>query len=453
MPSPHQLHVPTENPDYRFHPTQLSGKARADHVEEAILDYHQDLIQNNPAGATLKFERLKKSAHIFMRGTADLMYRDFAGTDADKAVVLCVGDVHLENYGVMEANDGTLLWGLNDFDEAYFAPFTWDVKRGATSIVLAAAENGLSKKKTEKLARAFAHSYLETITESMAKEELPSTFTEANSPEEIKELLKETARKDEGKWLAQKYLDLQANQPRFRETEELERIVVSEDALRAEIQTSLDQYRKSLVAQNEKIPHKLKVWDLATKKGSGTASIGLWRCYALVEATDEDNAQLLILEIKQDRKSVLEPYLGEGLLLFPSEGSRVAYAEDIHLPHANPYYGYTQIRGHSFLVRKRSAYKNRLKISQLEKYKPFKKYVKACGQALALAHLQSDGLLMKVYPNFAEAILHSVSPDSFDTDISGFAVKMAAQVKRDWKYFQSAAQAGRFSFGAHPPSA
>ena len=46
------------------------------------------------------------------------MYRDLQGTDANMSTVLCMGDVHLENYGVMEREDDSLIWSLNDFDES-----------------------------------------------------------------------------------------------------------------------------------------------------------------------------------------------------------------------------------------------------------------------------------------------------------------------------------------------
>ncbi len=51
--------------------------------------------------------------------------------------VLAVGDLHAANFGTWRDTDDRLIWGVNDFDEAYPLPYTIDLARLATSIVLA----------------------------------------------------------------------------------------------------------------------------------------------------------------------------------------------------------------------------------------------------------------------------------------------------------------------------
>ena len=80
-----ELHKPKVNVNYRTHPTLLDAKARQKHVVDALLDYNSGIIQSNPQGANAKFEKLRLSPFVFLRGTADLMYRDLAGTDSDMA--------------------------------------------------------------------------------------------------------------------------------------------------------------------------------------------------------------------------------------------------------------------------------------------------------------------------------------------------------------------------------
>ena len=53
-------------------------------------------------------------------------------------VVLAVGDLHVENFGVWRDSRGRLIWGVNDFDDACELPFTSDLVRLATSAMLAA---------------------------------------------------------------------------------------------------------------------------------------------------------------------------------------------------------------------------------------------------------------------------------------------------------------------------
>lgn len=51
--------------------------------------------------------------------------------------VLCVGDIHLENFGTWRDEDGRWVWGVNDFDEADVMPYAYDLVRLATSVKLA----------------------------------------------------------------------------------------------------------------------------------------------------------------------------------------------------------------------------------------------------------------------------------------------------------------------------
>jgi hypothetical protein len=58
--------------------------------------------------------------------------------------VLAVGDLHIENYGTWRDLEGRLIWGVNDFDEAWPAAYTVDLVRLLTSAYLATEANHLS---------------------------------------------------------------------------------------------------------------------------------------------------------------------------------------------------------------------------------------------------------------------------------------------------------------------
>ena len=51
--------------------------------------------------------------------------------------VLAVGDTHIENFGTWRDQEGRLVWGVNDFDEAAEMPYLLDLVRLATSASLA----------------------------------------------------------------------------------------------------------------------------------------------------------------------------------------------------------------------------------------------------------------------------------------------------------------------------
>jgi len=51
--------------------------------------------------------------------------------------VLAVGDLHVENFGTWRDLEGRLIWGVNDFDEAWPSAYTVDLVRLVTSAYLA----------------------------------------------------------------------------------------------------------------------------------------------------------------------------------------------------------------------------------------------------------------------------------------------------------------------------
>jgi len=61
----------------------------------------------------------------------------------DEDVVLAVGDLHVENFGVWKNSLGDHIWGVNDFDDACELPFTSDLVRLAASIGLACKQQGV----------------------------------------------------------------------------------------------------------------------------------------------------------------------------------------------------------------------------------------------------------------------------------------------------------------------
>jgi hypothetical protein len=94
-----------------------------------------------------KHQRMSEDVFSFMRAT---FYRwaeiwNEGPRDLRRApVVFAVGDLHVENFGTWRDADGRLVWGVNDFDEAYLLPYTNDLVRLATSALLAIAQHQLT---------------------------------------------------------------------------------------------------------------------------------------------------------------------------------------------------------------------------------------------------------------------------------------------------------------------
>ena len=95
-----------------------------------------------PGDLKRKHGKMAKSAFAFLRGTFFRWveaWPEACGALAAAPRVLCVGDIHIENFGTWRDAEGRLAWGVNDFDEAEVLPYTNDLVRLCTSVVLGAA--------------------------------------------------------------------------------------------------------------------------------------------------------------------------------------------------------------------------------------------------------------------------------------------------------------------------
>ena len=100
-----------------------------------------------PADLRRKHVAMAANLFAFFRAT---FYRwvhvwpEAAAETAAAPDVLGVGDLHVENFGTWRDTEGRLVWGVNDFDESCWMPYTCDLVRLATSAHLAIASDSLS---------------------------------------------------------------------------------------------------------------------------------------------------------------------------------------------------------------------------------------------------------------------------------------------------------------------
>src|SRR2546429_4830006 len=90
---------------------------------------------------------MTQSPFAFMRATFYRwmqLWSDSSKEVAGAPMVLAVGDLHVENFGTWRDEEGRLIWGINDFDEAYALPYVADLVRLATSSHLAIKGDHLS---------------------------------------------------------------------------------------------------------------------------------------------------------------------------------------------------------------------------------------------------------------------------------------------------------------------
>lgn len=111
---------------------------------ESWLKYYTPLVEDDLAR---KHQFMVSAPFPFLRGTFYRWAQRWPKVCAhltDAPVVLAIGDLHIENFGTWRDQEGRLVWGLNDFDEAAYLPYTLDLVRLATSALLAIAEQNLS---------------------------------------------------------------------------------------------------------------------------------------------------------------------------------------------------------------------------------------------------------------------------------------------------------------------
>ncbi len=83
-----------------------------------------------------KHEQMALAPFPFLRSTFYRWVQLWAVTCPELARapgVLAVGDLHTENFGTWRDTEGRLIWGINDFDEAFPMAYTNDLVRLATS--------------------------------------------------------------------------------------------------------------------------------------------------------------------------------------------------------------------------------------------------------------------------------------------------------------------------------
>src|SRR3954449_3244589 len=145
----------------------MTQQSRADVIADVLTREFGELMALDPAAFRRKFRKMAASPFAFYRGSASLFYADQAAGYADDRFldertsrVWIHGDLHAENFGTYMNSSGQLVFNVNDFDEAYVGPFSWDLKRFAASLALIGYAKALSDFAITGLVTMFAQAYL-----------------------------------------------------------------------------------------------------------------------------------------------------------------------------------------------------------------------------------------------------------------------------------------------------
>jgi uncharacterized protein (DUF2252 family) len=404
---------------------------RADPVETLIEQGRSRIQELLP----IRYGRMRTDPFAFLRGAAAVMAADLAHTPATGIRMQACGDAHLANFGSYATPDGLPVFDINDFDETLPAPFEWDVKRLATSLVVSGRVAQYPEKAARRLAYSAAQSYREHMA-ALARQspvdawnqhiDLARAIADIDQPKLRDAVEKRLARILESGAQHFGLAEKKGGGVRIRERPPL---IYHLDKHALPARKAFASYAETLQEDRRVLLHRHKLRDVAFK-AVGVGSVGTFCAIGLLTAGD---GSPLLLQIKEAQESVLAPFAGASD--YANHGERVVVGQRMMQAATDVFLGWTRAP-----VDNRHFYIRRLKDSRLanvgarlQATLPF--YASLCGRTLARAHARAgDPALVSGYVGIGTA---------FEEAISAFAVAYADQTEKDWNGFVAAIKAGR----------
>ena len=392
-----------------------------------------------PELVPIRYGRMLRSPFTFLRGSAGLMAYDLAATPVTGMRVQACGDCHLLNFGLFATPERNLVFDLNDFDETLPAPWEWDVKRLAVSFAVAARDNKFSDKDARAVAVQCVCSYREHLREYSRMSPLEVWYTRmdmdaiiAMSPDaKAKKLRKQIADKARRSGIEKLFPKIVAKTGGRHRLVDQPPILFhpSEPTFLELVQEGLNAYRLTLSDERRVLFDRYRLEDAAIKV-VGIGSVGT-RCFIGLFFDEEEHP--LILQFKEARRSVLEPYAGKSC--YDHQGQRVVMGQRLMQSSSDIFLGWARGRhGKDFFVRQLRDMKFGFSVEgcspvQLNRYAVF------CGWTLARAHAKSgDAATISGYLGKA---------DVFDQAMGAFAIAYADQNEQDHAALVKSVNSGR----------
>ena len=421
---------------------------RSSHAEWSGLRNRPDPIEalkasdrgRLPALLPIRYARMRRSPFTFLRGAAALMAADLASTPVTGIRVQACGDCHVANFGGFGTPERKLVFDINDFDETLPAPWEWDVKRLAASIVLATRSAGIRQDHCSEAGRASVKSYRKRMREYAEMTALEVWYSHLDV-----KLLAQNARsrKMRKHWLKviekaahetpghefPKITAMHNGRPRIADRPPLIYHVREIASFGKHVRQMFQRYRDTLPYERRIVLDRYELVDVA-RKVVGVGAVGTRCAAALLMAQANDP---LFLQFKQARRSVLEPYAGKSK--YDNQGERVVVGQRMLQSASDVFLGWTRDdAGRDYYFRQLRDMKMKIDIELISK-SDWTEYVGLCGWALARAHARTgDPARIAGYLGKSEA---------FDEAIERFAVAYADQTERDYAALLKAMRAGR----------
>jgi uncharacterized protein (DUF2252 family) len=410
-------------------------KGRRDPVE-LLIESNAGRVENL---IPIRHARMAESPFAFYRGSAALMAADLATTPTSGLRVQACGDAHLMNFGAFATPERNVIFDINDLDETLPAPFEWDLKRLAASVVIAAQHLRLPQSDAARAAIDCARSYREHMADYASMRALDVWYDKidvqkyedrtgdpeivAAARKRFAERIEKEQRRTVPDHLYPKLVSEEGARPRikddppliFHPTAKMAPGIVSGYA------EVIAAYRESLPEHTRTLFDRFHFFDLAFKV-VGVGSVGTNCAVCLFMADDDDP---LFLQVKEARASVLEPYAGKSL--HANHGQRVVAGQRLMQSASDVFLGWLVAKnGNHAYVRQLRDMKMSAVIEDWDT-PTLRQYGRMCAQALARAHARSgDAAMIAGYMGSGQA---------FDDAIGEFAVEYSDQAHSDYRAF------------------
>ncbi len=392
----------------------------------------------------IRYGRMRQSPFAFFRGSAAVMAWDLSKTPVTGIRVQACGDCHASNFGGFASPERRFLFDINDFDETLPAPWEWDLKRLAASIVLASRELGLRGGCCEDAVLRMARAYREHIRAYAHLRALDVWYSHMDAEVFIEEAKTAAARKrweqEEAKARGQTAEHIF---PRIAKVVNGRTHIVDHpplvchpresDVIQKHVVQMFQQYRETLPAERRVMLDRYYIVDVA-RKVVGVGSVGTRCAVVLLMAGEHDP---LLLQFKEALPSVLEPYAGKSR--YSNHGERVVIGQRLLQSASDVFLGWTRDeKGRSYYFRQLRDMKMKIDLENMTKG-DWLEYVEICGWTLARAHARTgDAAMIGGYLG---------KNDVFDSALAKFATAYADQAERDfadlWKAFRAGQMAAR----------
>jgi uncharacterized protein (DUF2252 family) len=413
---------------------ELSLPRRGRDVLGMLEESNRDRV---PSLVPIRYGRMLHSPFSFLRGAAAIMAYDLARTPTSGIRVQVCGDAHLMNFGGFATPERNLVFDVNDFDETLPAPWEWDLKRLAASVTVAGRYRGFSRRRNAEATMAAAAGYRAHMALYAPMRALELWYQRVDATKVAELHFRSVGKHPENapdhpvtEHVFPKLTEAEGEMRRIKEQLPLVFRPRKGDRTISHVPRMLARYCATLPPDRRALLERFELVDVAIKV-VGVGSVGTRCAVALLMAGDNDS---LILQMKEARASVLEPYTRRSC--YGNHGERVVEGQRLMQAASDLFLGWSKdsFLRVDFYVRQLRDCKTAANIDSMD-HAHLVDYANHCGAALARAHAKSgDAAAISGYIGQSQAL---------DAALVSFAEAYADQTEQDFELLRIAAKHGR----------